>query len=97
MGKYVAIDCEMVGVGPDGETSALARVSIVNFHGAVVLDTYVKPMEKVTDYRTFVSGITPKHLVNGKLGAGHTLGSRLGLTPSIFYSDAVYRSTSKSG
>lgn len=64
MGKYVAIDCEMVGVGPDGKRSALARVSIVNYFGAVLLDTFVKPEEKVTDYRTFVSGVTAKHLVN---------------------------------
>ncbi|OZJ02887.1 hypothetical protein BZG36_03804 [Bifiguratus adelaidae] len=62
LGKYVAIDCEMVGVGPEGKDSALARVSIVNFHGACLLDRYVKPMEKVTDYRTFVSGIEPKHI-----------------------------------
>lgn len=62
LGKFVAIDCEMVGVGPDGTDSALARVSLVNFHGAVLLDCYVKPQEKVTDYRTHVSGIEPKHL-----------------------------------
>lgn len=30
----VAIDCEMVGVGPNKE-SALARISIVNYYGAV--------------------------------------------------------------
>lgn len=62
LGKYVAIDCEMVGVGPDGTDSALARVSLVNYNGAVLLDTYVKPLEKVTDYRTHVSGIEPHHL-----------------------------------
>lgn len=66
IGKYVAIDCEMVGVGEGGIASALARVSLVNYHGAVLLDTYVKPMERVTDYRTFVSGIEPKHLKDGK-------------------------------
>ncbi|WAQ86120.1 hypothetical protein PtA15_6A750 [Puccinia triticina] len=63
IGKYLAIDCEMVGVGPRGnERSALARVSIVNYYGNVVLDTYVRPKEKVTDYRTWVSGIKPQHL-----------------------------------
>ncbi|RKP07391.1 ribonuclease H-like domain-containing protein, partial [Thamnocephalis sphaerospora] len=59
IGKYLAIDCEMVGVGPNGSESALARVSIVNFYGHPVLDKFVKPKEKITDYRTFVSGITP--------------------------------------
>eukprot|EP00126_Sphaerothecum_destruens_P015615 Sdes_comp9643_c0_seq2m1136 len=62
--KYLAMDCEMVGVGPKGCRSVLARCSIVNVHGRVVYDKYVKPTEKITDYRTFVSGITKKHLIN---------------------------------
>lgn len=61
-GKYVAIDCEMVGVGPDGSESALARVSLVNYHGKVLIDRYVRPVERITDYRTAVSGIEPHHL-----------------------------------
>ncbi|KAI8923506.1 ribonuclease H-like domain-containing protein [Entophlyctis helioformis] len=64
IGKYVAMDCEMVGVGPGGERSVLARVSIVNYHGHVVLDAFVKAEERVTDYRTHVSGITPALLKN---------------------------------
>lgn len=32
------------------------RVCIVNSAGNVVLDTYCRPLEKVTDYRTKVSG-----------------------------------------
>ncbi|KAI9179006.1 3'-5' exonuclease [Blastocladiella emersonii ATCC 22665] len=62
-GKYVALDCEMVGVGPEGAESALARVSVVNYHGHVLLDTFVQPGETVTDYRTAFSGITPQLLV----------------------------------
>ena len=62
-GKYIAVDCEMVGVGPDPDNdSALARVSIVNYHGHQLYDSFVLPKEPVTDYRTFVSGITP-HLL----------------------------------
>ncbi|KAF7721656.1 3'-5' exonuclease [Apophysomyces ossiformis] len=64
LGKYVAIDCEMVGVGPTAEESALARVSLVNFNGAVLLDTFVKPQERVTDYRTKISGVHAKDLIN---------------------------------
>ncbi|KAF9419299.1 3'-5' exonuclease [Podila epigama] len=63
IGKYIGIDCEMVGVGPEGVQSALARVSLVNFYGVTILDLYVRPVEFVTDFRTAVSGITPKHLV----------------------------------
>ncbi|CAI5659107.1 RNA exonuclease 4 [Oreochromis niloticus] len=63
--KAVAIDCEMVGVGPDGEDSILARVSIVNQFGKCIYDKYVKPTEKVTDYRTAVSGIRPEDIKDG--------------------------------
>ncbi|XP_051960062.1 RNA exonuclease 4 [Xyrauchen texanus] len=64
--RAVAMDCEMVGVGPDGEDSILARVSLVNIHGKCIYDKYVKPSEKVTDYRTAVSGIRPADIVNGE-------------------------------
>lgn len=60
--KYVALDCEMVGIGNQGRQSALARVSIVDWHHNVLLDTYVQVPMKVTDYRTAVSGIKPKHI-----------------------------------
>jgi len=62
IGKYVAMDCEMVGVGPEGKESVLARVSIVNYYGNVILDKFVLPREKVVDYRTHVSGITKEIL-----------------------------------
>ncbi|KAF2467665.1 RNA exonuclease 4 [Lindgomyces ingoldianus] len=62
-GKYIALDCEMVGTGPEPDRdSALARVSVVNYHGHQVYDSYVQVKVPVTDYRTFVSGIEPKHL-----------------------------------
>ena len=62
-GKYIAIDCEMVGVGPDPvNDSALARISIVNFHGHQLYDSFVVPKEPVTDFRTHISGITPQLL-----------------------------------
>lgn len=89
-GKFIAIDCEMVGVGPTPDTdSALARVSIVNYHGHQVYDSFVQPKEPVTDYRTFVSGITPQllrsartfeavqadvaKLLDGKILVGHAI------------------------
>ncbi|KAL6248152.1 3'-5' exonuclease [Rhinocladiella similis] len=67
VGKYVAIDCEMVGVGPHPDReSALARVSIVNYNGEQVYDSYVLPQETVTDWRTFVSGVEPKHMKHAR-------------------------------
>lgn len=62
IGKYLAIDCEFVGVGPEGKENALARVSLVNYYGHVILDEFVKPREKVTDWRTWVSGVKPEHM-----------------------------------
>jgi len=57
----------MVGVGPNpNKESALARVSIVNYNGDQVYDSYVKPVEQVTDWRTHVSGIAPKHMTHAR-------------------------------
>jgi RNA exonuclease 4 len=64
-GKYLALDCEMVGTGPPPHSDdLLARVSLVNFHGEQIYDSYVQPPGKarVEDYRTFVSGVTKWHL-----------------------------------
>ncbi|KAK9472293.1 ribonuclease H-like domain-containing protein [Dipodascopsis tothii] len=66
IGRYVALDCEFVGVGPEGKESALARVSIVNFHGTVVLDCFVRPKERVTDWRTWVSGVRPEDMAGAR-------------------------------
>ncbi|NXF27647.1 I20L2 protein, partial [Rhodinocichla rosea] len=60
--KLVALDCEMVGTGPGGRTSALARCSVVTYEGDVVYDRYVRPEAPVVDYRTRWSGIRPRHL-----------------------------------
>jgi len=66
-GKYIALDCEMVGVGPTpDDDSQLARASLVNFHGEQIYDTYVKPQLPVTDYRTAVSGIREENLKVGR-------------------------------
>jgi len=55
--KYVALDCEMVGVGLYGTKSAVGRVSIVNWEGDTIFDSFVQVSEDVTDYRTYVSGL----------------------------------------
>ncbi|ODM96674.1 RNA exonuclease 4 [Orchesella cincta] len=59
----IALDCEMVGVGPTNE-SALARISIVNEHGWSLYDKFVKPERPVTNYRTTFSGIREADLIN---------------------------------
>ncbi|KAM4618767.1 apoptosis-enhancing nuclease [Polymixia lowei] len=60
----VALDCEMVGTGPGGRCSELARCSILDYHGNVLYDKYIRPCQPVTDYRTRWSGIQKHHLQN---------------------------------
>lgn len=60
--RYVGLDCEMVGIGADGKQSALARVSLVDWYGKPLIDTYVQVPSRVTDFRTHVSGVTAKHI-----------------------------------
>nr|XP_028562266.1 apoptosis-enhancing nuclease [Podarcis muralis]XP_028562267.1 apoptosis-enhancing nuclease [Podarcis muralis] len=60
--KCVALDCEMVGTGPAGRTSELARCTVVNYDGDVIYDKYVRPELPIVDYRTRWSGITWRHM-----------------------------------
>ena len=83
-------------MGIDGKESSLARVSVVDYHGAVLLDEMVKQRERVVDYRTEWSGIRPGDLVNGEYDA-----SCLNIviaSPDRYqtYSQVVYRSAEAS-
>lgn len=60
--KLVALDCEMVGTGPGGRCSEVARCSLVGYHGDVIYDKYIRPLGPVEDYRTRWSGIRKHHL-----------------------------------
>ena len=87
--ECLAIDCEMVGVGPRGRRSVAARVAIVDANGTCLLDTFMRPREPVTQYRTRWSGIRPENLaqapsiksvrrrvlrlIHGKILVGHAL------------------------
>lgn len=62
----IALDCEMVRGGKNGEINILGRVSIVDENGKILLDKYVKPNEPITDYRTRFSGLRPNNLENGE-------------------------------
>ncbi|KAM4019466.1 LOW QUALITY PROTEIN: RNA exonuclease 4-like [Anomaloglossus baeobatrachus] len=97
--RTVAMDCEMVGVGKDGEESVLARVSIVNQFGKCVYDKFVKPTERVTDYRTAVSGVRPQDVKNGEDNSGHVYPSIYpSISPSLCLSlPSIYLSVSCRG
>lgn len=62
---YVGLDCEMVGIGPEGTQSALARCCLVDYDGNVLYDQYVRPPGFVTDFRTKYSGIRKRDLREG--------------------------------
>jgi RNA exonuclease 4 len=90
----------MVGLGPLGSESALARVSLVNYHGHTLLDTFVQPQERVTDYRTWVSGIREEdilsapqfevvqkqvaELVEGRVLIGHAISNDTKVDPTRY-------------
>jgi RNA exonuclease 4 len=61
--KVIAVDCETVAVG-DGKQSQLARVSIVDLNGVVILDTFVSPTLQVY-YHMSISGVRKSDLDNG--------------------------------
>jgi RNA exonuclease 4 len=63
--KYIGLDCEMVGIGPEGKISVLARCCLVNFDGEVVYDQFVRPSGFVTDFRTKWSGVRKKNFREG--------------------------------
>ena len=62
----VALDCEMVGTGPDGRSSELARCSLVDSKGKVLYDEFVQPKGFVTDFRTRWSGIRKSDISKAK-------------------------------
>ena len=64
--EYVGLDCEMVGLGPSGKQSALARACLVDFNGEVIYDKFVRPKGFVTDFRTKYSGVRSSNLRRGE-------------------------------
>ncbi|NXQ98371.1 I20L2 protein, partial [Sagittarius serpentarius] len=108
--KLVAIDCEMVGTGPGGRTSDLARCSIVGYQGDVMYDQYIRPAAPIVDYRTRWSGIRRQHMANavpfskaqreilrilsGKIVVGHAIYNDFKAL-KYFHPKALTRDTSK--
>lgn len=62
--RFVGMDCEMVGIGINGTESALARVSLIDYTGRCMFDTFVRVEDVVTDYRTPISGVSAKDLTS---------------------------------
>jgi len=60
--EFLALDCEMVGIGPNGTTSSAASVTVIDWNGTTMYHSFIRQTVPVTDYRTFVSGITKEQL-----------------------------------
>lgn len=62
-GRVYAFDCEMVytawGI-------SLARITMVDIDGELVMDLLVRPEHKVVDYNSRFSGLTKEQLENAK-------------------------------
>jgi DNA polymerase III epsilon subunit-like protein len=52
----------MVGTGPGGRDSQLARVSVVNVKGQSLYSRFIQPVDPVSDYRTRITGLTADQL-----------------------------------
>mmetsp|Transcript_51137 Transcript_51137/g.114853 ORF Transcript_51137/g.114853 Transcript_51137/m.114853 type:complete len:244 (-) Transcript_51137:55-786(-) len=70
-----ALDCEMVGVGPDGKKSVLIRVSVVSRRGRVLFDCLTEPEEEVTDWRTKFTGVDADSFAAARRGVAPTSSS----------------------
>ncbi|KAF4547605.1 Exonuclease-like protein 2 [Elsinoe fawcettii] len=60
--RLLLMDCEMVSTITD--RFALARISLIDWDGTVVLDELIKPPDPIKDYLTPYSGIT-KEMMDG--------------------------------
>ncbi|KAJ3126579.1 hypothetical protein HK100_010188 [Physocladia obscura] len=58
--QLLGVDCEMVAVAGGG--LALARVSICDYWGNLLLDSFVVPENPIVDYKTQFSGVTKEKL-----------------------------------
>ncbi|XP_043541586.1 interferon-stimulated 20 kDa exonuclease-like 2 [Chiloscyllium plagiosum] len=108
--KCLALDCEMVGTGPGGKRSELARCSLVGYDGELIYDKYVLPTNPITDFRTRWSGIRWHHmrnatpfklaqreilkLMNGKIVIGHAVHNDFKAL-NYFHPKSLTRDTSK--
>ncbi|EJD55457.1 hypothetical protein AURDEDRAFT_155696 [Auricularia subglabra TFB-10046 SS5] len=63
--EYVALSTQHVFIASDASMPMVARVSVCDFHGNSLYDTFVQPTHPVTDYRTPLTGLELHHLQTG--------------------------------
>ncbi|KAH9176991.1 hypothetical protein EDB89DRAFT_1937519 [Lactarius sanguifluus] len=65
--NFMAVSAQIVYTGDTANIPIVARVSLTDYRGNVVLDTLVRPTHEVTNYRTAETGLVAAHLVNAPL------------------------------
>ncbi|KAI0336079.1 hypothetical protein GY45DRAFT_1316131 [Cubamyces sp. BRFM 1775] len=60
--RYVAAQAQYVYYGIVSRLPMVARVTLTDYRGTVLLDTCVRPTQPVCDYRTAETGLQPHHL-----------------------------------
>lgn len=58
----MSFDCEMVEINKS--FNGLAKITVVNEHGEVIIDTFCKPKGEITDFRYDITGICASDLQN---------------------------------
>lgn len=61
---FMAVSAQTVYTGDTANIPMVARVSLADYRGNVVLDTLVRPTHEVTNYRTAETGLVSAHLTN---------------------------------
>ncbi|KAH9996609.1 ribonuclease H-like domain-containing protein [Russula vinacea] len=63
----MAVSAQTVYTGDAANIPIVARVSLADYRGNVVLDTLVRPTHEVTNYRTAETGLVSAHLANAPM------------------------------
>ncbi|RDX56142.1 hypothetical protein OH76DRAFT_599171 [Lentinus brumalis] len=60
--RYVAAQAQYVYYGIVSRLPMVARVTLTDYRGRVLLDSFVRPTQPVCDYRAETTGLQPHHL-----------------------------------
>jgi len=58
--KAVVLDCEMVGTSDSRSDDEVVALSVIDFFtGETLINKFIKPLRRVTNWRSHITGITP--------------------------------------
>ncbi|PIL29614.1 hypothetical protein GSI_08251 [Ganoderma sinense ZZ0214-1] len=63
--RYVAAQAQIVYYGIVSRLPMVARVTLTDYRGRILLDSFVRPTQPVCDYRTAETGLEAHHLADG--------------------------------